>query len=155
MNFSGFKLILIPLNCITVTNNVYKFLLQCPQFKKYLKLQTNKNCQYLKFLKSNCPTALKSKIFNISTFLGSNCPDASNSIKYQKLVKQIVLLSAIQKKKKKKKRKNYKTNHTDASNFKNIKTSSPDTSNAKYIKNSQNKLHQLLRMFSCVRLSHF
>ena len=134
-------------------------MLQCPQFKKYLKLQTNKNCQYLKFLKSNCPNAFKSKIFNISTFLGSNCTDASNSIKYQKLVKQIVLLSAIQKKKKrikkKKNRKNYKTNHTNVSNLKNIKTSPPDTSNTKYIKNSQNKLHQLLRMFSCVRVSHF
>ena len=133
-------------------------MLKCPQFKKHLNLQTNKNCQYLKFLKSNCPNAFKSKIFNISTFLGSNCTDASNSIKYQKLVKQIVLLSAIQKKRKrkeKKKRKNYKTNHTDVSNSKNIKTSSHDTSNKKYIKNSQNKLHQLLRMFSGVRLSHF
>ena len=80
-------------------------MLQCPQFKKHLNLETNKNCQYLKFLKSNCPNAFKSKIFNISTFLGSNCTDASNSIKYQKLVKQIVLLSAIQKKKEKEKKK--------------------------------------------------
>ena len=83
-------------------------MLKCPQFKKHLNLQTNKNCQYLKFLKSNCPNAFKSKIFNISTFLGSNCTDASNSIKYQKLVKQIVLLSAIQKKKKKKRKKKKK-----------------------------------------------
>ena len=78
----------------------------------------------------------------ISKTRKTNCPAVCNSKKKKKI-------------KEKKKRKSYKTNHTDVSNSKNIKTSSHDTSNKKYIKNSQNKLHQLLRMFSCVRLSHF
>ena len=78
----------------------------------------------------------------ISKTRKTNCPAVCNSKKKKK-------------RKEKKKRKSYKTNHTDVSNSKNIKTSSHDTSNKKYIKNSQNKLHQLLRMFSGVRLSHF